>query len=202
MKRSFLLVLAIIAGALGALAIRVVVEGRNALVDGDDAQAAGRTADAIRKYETAARWYLPLAPHVDDAYGKLRTLAASPDPGVQLAAWRAIRGAARATRSLWTPHAGDLAAADQAIARLSAGVPGAGSTDEAWHRERLARQSRPSIAATVLAGLGILVWIGGALALARRGIDGSGRWIRRPALLAGAAIVVGVACWAAGLYNA
>ena len=75
MKRPIVITAFVIA-VLGALAIRVVIEGRGAIADGDAALAAGRPLDAIRAYEGAARWYLPFAPHVDAAYGKLRALAA------------------------------------------------------------------------------------------------------------------------------
>jgi len=200
-KRAIL----ILAGVLGvpdALCIRVVIEGRNALADGDDARATGRMAEAIRAYETAARWYLPLAPHVDEAYADLRALAESKDPAVSLAAWRSIRAAARATRSLWTPHAGDLAAADAAIATASAAIPQAATAAPAWHRERLARDPRASIGALALAAAGIVLWLGGAVILVRRGLDAAGALVRRAAVASGVAIVLGVACWAVGLYNA
>jgi hypothetical protein len=200
-KRA-IVILAAVLGILAALAIRVIVEGRDALAEGAAAREQGRSAEAIRAYETAARWYLPLAPHVDEAYRELRGMAASTDPAVSLAAWRSIRAAARATRSLWTPHADDLTAADAAIATLSAKIPQAATADPAWHRERLARDPRASIAGLALAALGILLWAGGAIALVRRGIDGSGALVRRPAVASGIAILLGVACWAAGLYNA
>jgi hypothetical protein len=211
-KRTIVIV-ALVTAVLGALAIRVVGEGRAALAEGDEALAAGSKLAAIRAYEVAARWYLPLAPHVGDAYAKLRALAGSEEPGVKLAAWRAIRGAARATRTLWQPHGDDLAAADREIARLAAADPAGGhvgdkaapedaAAREAWHRDRLARDTRAGTLALVLAALGVAGWLGGGLALARRGIDASGRLVRRPALVSVVAIVLGLACWAAGLYNA
>ena len=205
-KRA-ILVLAIVVAAAGALAIRVVTEGRAALADGDAWMQRGRPADAIRAYETAARWYLPLAPHVDDAYAKLRTLAesrpagAAGDGAIQLAAWRAIRSAARSTRWLTTPHADDLAAADAAIARISASVPQAGTADVAWHAARLAHDGRPGIGLALLASAGILLWLGGAFVLVRRGITSTGTLVRRVAAPAGLAMIAGLACWAVGLYN-
>ncbi|MDQ3368636.1 MAG: hypothetical protein M3680_24675, partial [Myxococcota bacterium] len=108
-----LVIAGIVLAALGALGIRVVLEGRRALAAGDAALSARRTADAIAAWETSARWYLPLAPHVDDAYARLTGLARS-DAKHALLAWRAVRRAALATRSLWTPHAGELAEADAA----------------------------------------------------------------------------------------
>ena len=198
MKRA-LVTVAIVLGALGALAIRVVVEGRSAVAAGDDWVLRGKPLQAIASYETAARWYLPLAPHVDAAYAKLRALGGDRDPVVALAAWRGIRSAARATSGLWTPHAGDLADADAAIVHADARDPlgaAAGPTTkarEAWYADRLARDGRASRGAAALAALGILVWIGGAIALARAS---SGRLLRAAVMLGG------LVCWAAGLYNA
>nr|MDQ3301346.1 hypothetical protein [Myxococcota bacterium] len=98
----------IVIATLCALGIRVVVEGKQALAAGDAALSAKRTTEAIAAWETAARWYLPAAPHVDDAYARLISIARSNDAHA-LAAWRAVRRAALASRSLWTPHAADLA---------------------------------------------------------------------------------------------
>jgi hypothetical protein len=179
-------------GAIGAIALavialvalRAVVSGRRALADGDAWVERGKSAEAIRSYEAAARWYVPLAPHVDAAYAKLRGLAKG---DTALLAWRAIRSAARATRSLWQPHAADLAEADAQIAKLEAGA-----TPEAWFAGRLAEDARPSIPMAALAGLGILLWLAGAAVVVFR------RWT----MPAGAMIVLGVALWLVGLYNA
>lgn len=206
--RKVVIIAVLVLACLGALAIRVVVEGRRALAAGDDAMVRDRPLDAIGSFETAARWYLPLAPHVDEAYDRLRALTTSEDPAIAIAASRGIRGAARATRTLWTPHADDLEAADRGIAALSAADPQAamaGDTTrerEAWYQARLSRDPRPGTGAVVLACVGVLLWVGGAIALVRGGVDGAGGLLRRPALVAGVTILVGVVCWAVGLYNA
>jgi len=184
MKRG-VAIFAIGLAVIGLIGLRAVLAGRNALADGDDWISRGKPAEAIRSYEAAARWYVPLAPHVDAAYAKLRALTAGPDA---LLAWRAIRSAARATRSLWQPHAADLADADAHIAKLEAGA----TAPEAWFAGRLAEDARPSIAMAALAGLGILLWLFGAAAVVFR------RW----SLPAGGVIVLGVALWLVGLYNA
>jgi hypothetical protein len=210
--RGFVIAAALVLAGFGALAIRVVVEGRGALAAGDDWMARGKPGEAIRSFEASARWYVPLAPHVGDAYDRLRGLAKSDDPAVAIAAWRAIRSAARATRTLWTPHADDLAAADAAIAQLAAKDPQAARVDalagdsvpsrQAWQEARLARDVRPGHGAALLAVLGIALWIGGAVLLVRRGLDAAGAVVRRPALVGCLTLVVGLVCWAAGLYNA
>jgi hypothetical protein len=191
-------VIAVIALAvIGVISLRAVISGRDALGDGDDWMLRGKPAEAIRSYEAAARWYVPLAPHVDAAYAKLHALTAGPNA---LLAWRAIRSAARATRSLWQPHAADLADADAAIARLEARDPeagaGAGSVTanrEAWHQARLSEDVRAGRGAAVLAGLGIVILLIGAILLVRR---------PKPVLVPGVAIALGAVCWLVGLYNA
>jgi len=211
--RATIVVVAILVATLGALAIRVVIEGRTALAAGDEAAAAGRTGEAIAAWETAARWYLPLAPHVDDAYARLRELAEAVDrpasPRTRLAAWRAIRSATLATRHLWTPHADDLAAANAQIAELAsrdpegaeAGGPDA-KTRAQFHADQLARSHRPRAGAVVLAIAGIACWLAGIGVAIRRGFDAAGRLARRPALVGAALTVTGLAGWAVGLYNA
>jgi hypothetical protein len=244
-KRRILLIAAFVLAGIGALAIRVVIDGRAAMRVGDEAMLScfpvydarpANAADvnppacfvAIDAYETAARWYLPLAPHVGAAYTGLRIIATRTDPAtaqggfadpaVALSAWRGIRSAARATRSLWTPHAADLALADAAIARLSARDPAAGkmgadpisgsttpvddASREAWHEARLANDVRPSIGAAALAGLGVLLWLVGVVVLVWHGVDRAGVWVRRPAIGAGGVIVLGLVLWFVGLANA
>jgi hypothetical protein len=195
---------AIVIAALGALALRVVIEGKDALAHGDAAAAHGDVREAIASWETAARWYLPGAPHVDAAYGRLVALTAA-DPPHALAAWRAVRGAAVATASLWTPHAGDLAAANAAIAALAADDPASATalgpdraTRLAWHQTRLGRPTRPDPAPAGLAIAGIAGCLAGIGLLIRRGITDAGRLVRRPAALAAALIIAGVAAFLLG----
>ncbi|MEO8552701.1 MAG: hypothetical protein ABI678_22140 [Kofleriaceae bacterium] len=195
MKRA-IVIAAIAIAVIAVISLRAVIAGRGELADGDDWMLRGKPSLAIRSYEAAARWYVPFAPHVDTAYARLRDLTKSP---AEILAWRAIRSAARATRTLWQPHGADLADADVALARLAARDPeagaGAGNTTadrEAWYRARYAEDPRPSRGAAVLAGFGILLVLGGVGVVVRR----------RPHWAAGAAIVVGIACWLVGLYNA
>ena len=189
MKRAAaIVVLAIVA----VISLRAVLAGRGALADGDDWMLRGKPREAIRSYEAAARWYVPLAPHVDAAYAKLRGLTGDTPTG--LLAWRAIRSAARATRTLWQPHAADLAAADAAIARLAAQDPegGEGRTI-AWHDARLSEDLRANRGAAVLAGLGIAILTRRcrvARSPASPGARSRGGDRRRPV------------CWLVGLYNA
>ncbi len=194
MKRRWWIATIVVAG-LASLGLRVVLEGRSALGRGDAALADNRPVDAIAEWEAAARWYLPGAPHVGEAYERLRRFA---ETHHSAAAWYAIRSAARATRGLWQPHAGDLADADREITALAAADPErapAGGPDRAkfaaWHAEQLARDPRPSTGSAVLAVLGIATWLAGMALL-----------IRRPSRLHLVIAAGGLAAWALGLYSA
>ena len=206
--KTTLLVTALILAGLGALGLRVVLEGRAALTAGDRAATEGRIDDAIASWESAARWYLPGVPHVDDAYERLRALASADAPHA-LAAWRAVRSAALATRSLWTPHADDLMTANAEIAERSSRDPegaAAGGPDAAtrkvWHVTQLARDPRPRVLGAGLSLLGIVTWLVGIAILLRRGISDNGRLIRRRAIIGLLLTAIGIAEWAVGLYNA
>jgi hypothetical protein len=207
MKRAWVGVAAVAVAILGTLALRVVLEGRSALADGDRAMEQRRTTDAIDAWERAARWYLPGAPHVGEAYDRLAHLARS-DPRNALAAWRAVRSASLATRGLWTPHADQLAQADAAIAKISSEDPEAARASGADVAARLAfHQSRlgspgPSRGAVAVAVLGILGWLGGIGWLVAKAVDAKGRLVRRGAISGAATAILGVVAWAAGLYNA
>jgi hypothetical protein len=211
MKRRLLVIVALLGAVVGALAVRTAMEGHAALLAGDAAFDRGDVPEAIAEWEAAARWYLPGAPHVDDAYDRLAKLGvraeASHDRARALTAWRAIRSASLVTRGAWSPHTADRAAADAAIARLEGSdadaSPAAGDTPgarEAWQAAQLARDHRPAGGASLLAVLGIVAWLVGFGLLARRGLSAGGRVLPRQAALAGGIVVAGLACWAIGLY--
>lgn len=210
MRRKLAIAAAFTVVVLGALVTRAVWEGRRALAEGD---AAADPAAAIDAWRRAARWYVPLAPHVDDAYARLRRTAEDADRAgdtrTALAAWRAIRSSALATRWLVTPHDDLRALADRRIAALMAadpaGAPDAGATvadREAFHARRLAATPGPSPTWVVIALTGFALWIGGCVHFARRALDADDRLVRRAAGASGALFLVGVVVWAVGLYNA
>lgn len=200
MRQRVLAILAIVVAGLAALAVRVIVEGRGALADGDAALADKRPVEALAAYEAAARWYLPGAPHVDEAYARMIEIAER-DRAVALPAWRGVRGAALATRSLWTPHGDDLARADAEIALLVSadpeGSPAAGNNPaerQAWHAMQLARDPRPSRGHVAVAIAGIVAWLAGIGILIRHPV-------KRRALVGAALALAGLMTWGTALYN-
>jgi hypothetical protein len=105
--------------------------------------------------------------------------AAHGDRSTAVAAWR------RAAE--WTvPLAPHVAAARSRLAGAAAdrGAPG------------------PAAPWTVVALLGLSLWIGGAVHFARRGLDDAERLVARDAAAAAALVAVGLVTWMVGLYAA
>ncbi|HEU5055068.1 MAG TPA: hypothetical protein VFU21_01025 [Kofleriaceae bacterium] len=212
MKKK-LITAAIVAGfCLAVVVTRAVWQGRGALAAGDEAFEGKDTEEAIRQWRRAARWYVPLAPHVSDAYDRLESLAAlaekEGDLRTALAAWQGVRGSILATRSFYTPHEERLDPANRKIAdlmtRLDTTPPVDMTRDKlaAWHHELLARDESPSVGWSLLAVLGFLLWIGGGVLFAMRGVSAEDRLERRPAITAGVLVMAGLVVWLVGLYYA
>lgn len=213
MRRKIILGVAVVAFCFGVVAIRAVWQGRSALSDGDAAAQAGEFAEAVTSWRRAARWYVPLAPHVVDAYERLESLATEAesrgDAALALAAWRGVRGSILATRSFFTPQQHRLGPANQHIAALMAASesanPDSGETLEArtaWHLRLLDRNEAPSVGWALLALLGCGLWIGGGFYFAFAGVSADDRLIPRAARVAGVLVVVGLLLWMLGLYQA
>lgn len=214
MRRRIVTVALVVACALGVVVTRAVYDGRRALAEGDAAMARGDAAEALTWWRRAARWYVPLAPHVVDAYDRLQTLAEAADEQhdrkTALDAWRAIRSSALATRSFYTPFPARLAAADARIAvlmaeeevALDAGKRGQEGEIQAFHLTLLERDDAPSVPWTLIALGGFAAWVGGGFWFARRGVTAEDRLERRTAARAGLVIAVGLIVWMLGLYRA
>lgn len=227
MRRQLVTAAIVTAVVIGALVTRAIWEGRSALHDGDAAAERGDPGAAIDAWRRAARWYVPLAPHVGAAYDRLERMAGEAevhgDRVTALMAWRGVRSSVLATRWLVTPHADRKARADQHIAKLMSeepvwgqpvpegadptrlAAPDAGKTPaerQAFYAAQLARDPAPSLAWVIVALIGFGAWIGGCIRFARRALDADDRLVRRIAAEAGALVLVGLIVWLVGLSQA
>ena len=142
----------------------------------------------LRHLGRAARLYAPGNPFSRRALDSLAELGRA-GGGDSLAAWQEVRSALLATRSFYTPHPELLAGPIRRIAALMAerDSPSQGSveTRRAWHAARLAEVEAPSVGWSLVALLGLGVWIGAAVLFILRAIDDEARLRRRAALTFG-----------------
>jgi hypothetical protein len=196
--------LGVIALLFAIVTVRVLASSHSAL---SDAERAASPDERRFLLGVAARMYAPgnpwsaraLAALVDE--GRAHEAA---DPKRALAAFREVRSAILATRSFYTPNRPLLDEANRAIARLTAALEGSGAAGDAWHAARLAEAEReaPSVGWSVVALVGLFLWLGAAAALFLAGFDANDALRRRPALAAACGIAVGLALFFVGLARA
>jgi hypothetical protein len=198
---------------LAVVAIRVVVSGRAELGAGRAALAQGDAPEAIVHLRRAARWYAPGVRHPARALDLIEQIAAGAeaagDGRAARLAWEAERSAILAARSFYVPFAERLPIANRHIADLlareegPAADPGHSEAQRAaWHFALLTRDDAPLVGFTILALIGFLGWVVGALMLVYRGVDADDQLRPRAALRAGALIVAGYAAFLIGLARA
>lgn len=185
--------------ALAALAVvllivwfRVWSSSREELVHARQARAGGDVEAAIRHYQYAIRWYSPAAGAPKQALFELKLLAADiegrGDAKNALRAWRRLRGAIRATRSVYSPFADHADEVDRHIARLTAaeqlalGQPTLRGRDraqlEADHLALLALDPTPPAEWGLLVVLSFLGWVSGGFLTIYRGFDRHARVVK------------------------
>jgi hypothetical protein len=205
--------LAITGVLLGAATLRVVTSGEREIAASTEGLRAGDAHAATEHARRAAGWYAPGAPHVRVAYERLRALATTAeglgDREASLYAWRAVRTASIETRWIITPHDEDRERADRSIARLEAAAPRPPGTRteppatvEREQLEALGRDEAPRTPWVVALVVAAAAWIGGAVAVVRRGVTAGGQiaWARAtPALVVTGA---GIALWLLAIWRA
>jgi len=196
--------LGVVAILFAIVTVRVLVSSHAALAD---AERAASTDERRFLLGVAARMYAPGNPWSARALTALvdegRAHEAA-DPKRALAAFREVRSAILATRSFYTPNRPLLDEADRAIARLTSALEGTGAAGDAWHAARLAEAEReaPSVGWSVVALVGLFLWLGAAAGLFLAGFDANDALRRRPALAAACGVAVGLTLFFVGLARA
>ena len=195
--RTVLRGLAVVAVLLAVVAVRVVTSSHGELSEGDRLSARDDTDGAILAYRRAARFYAPGNPYSTEALDRLAAIAEDADAAGEteraLAAWRSVRGAILATRSVYVPHGDRLARAETAIADLRARE---GATRE---RASLEAPTRPKPLWAVVALLGWLGWTFGAFVFAQKALDEEDRVVPAAARLWGTVVVLAFGVFVIGL---
>jgi len=211
-KRIFLRVITSIMLCLAVLSGRAFYEGYAALQKGEVALQKNDVKTAIRSWRRAARWYVPLAPHVRTAYNQLRNLAHASEKHGQtqtaIAAWTGIRSSVRATRSFYTPYAKRMLEADLHIASLMASLEQPKHPDidlqtlRNWHFAMLKRDTMPSVFWSIFALGGLALWVGGGFLFALRGLNEHDKLVPKAAAYSWVCIMGGLLLWLIGLHLA
>jgi hypothetical protein len=208
--RRGLRVVSLAALVLLPIVIRVVVSARSELEQADAALAGRDTDAAVVHYRRAARWYAPFSPYHVRALTQLSAVARQAeqqgDVERALSAYRSVRGAILATRSVYVPEAQRLEAANQRIAALMAELPppgmDAGKSKQQIRLEHLALLEvvpGPNVFWTCVLLAGFACWVAAAFAFSVRAIDDEDRWVRSEARKWGSLIVLGVGLFVLGM---
>jgi hypothetical protein len=213
-RRRTALVWACAAAALLALVcVRVLVEGARELAAGQRALDRADYPEGIRRLRRAAHWYLPGSPYTARAYDALERVAQQAEAQGRadhaLAAWRAIRASALATRWLVVPERPRLARANRHIAALMSeqpqppedrDTPRARLQEE--HLALLSADHAPEPAWVLVMALGFALWLGAAVWATRHGWDEHDRVRARALVLAGAVLASGLLLFVLGISRA
>jgi len=169
---------------------------------------------AIRHYERAILWYIPVGGYVEQSARRLWDIAVlleTEDEKLALEAYRMLRSAFYATRSFYTPGQPWIDRANPKIARLMAEETHyseadrkksiAQKTEEAL--EILERPMSPDPFWSMMVVLGFLGWASGVLIFIWCGFRaGSTQVILKKGIVWGSVIVVFYALWIIGMANA
>ena len=186
--RALLRLLLMAACVLLVVSVRVVTSARSELREAEELLQRHDRDAAIVQLRRAARWYAPLSPYHARALHLLWREGDEAERAGELeralSAYRSVRGAILATRSLYVPERELLTAANERIASLMARqeVPGvdAGKTPEQLRREHLALLTPipgPNVFWSCVVLGGFVCWVFATFAFSLRAIDDEDRWV-------------------------
>jgi len=152
-----------LAAFLAIATVRVLLDGRRHFAEAEDQARRGARETALSCYEDAARSYLPGSPYPAMALHRMSLMARAAemrgDPHVAIEIWEKVRRSVLATRHVFVPNEPSLERAERAIVRLRSAdrtVAARAAGDS------ISRPDDPSIPASILLLLGLVLWIAGA----------------------------------------
>lgn len=187
---------------IGSLLVRAWLDGRAQLRAADAMAEAGDLDGEIRHLGRAARWRLPLAEHDELARTRLRELAEretrAGHVGVALVAWRELRSAILATRTIDVVDTELLETANTEIVQLmvhEAREAGSPADSARWAAELDEDPVAGGRGRSLSAAACFAAWLIACIGFFMRGIDGKGRLEPRLALRWGAAVLLLLVAW-------
>lgn len=184
---------------LAVVSVRLVLDGRQHLAEGESLARDGERSRALVELEEAARAYVPGSPYPRRAIGRMGIIAKGHEMRGDIthaaAAWESIRRAALSTRHLVQPNRDLLERAERELRRLRRGTR---AQDRGEGADPAARPDDPSPTMSLLLFAGLLAWIGGSLALIVLPRRSGGRPAFSPARVVSWSICLGgLALWLA-----
>ena len=216
-KRTWIqMAAAAVSVALLILILRLTWDAHQFAAHGEQQVQKGAYAEACDAFMDAARAYYPGNPYSNVAFARLLALA---DPALrppnapadlERRALEAFRTAAMATRSLYVPHAAELATVNERLAYIYAqwelkeraaykGAAASLQQRQQWHLVKLREVPGPSWFWSTLALLGLALSVGAVVLFIGKALSPTLQVNRGPALGAGLAFVVGFALFLLGL---
>ncbi len=193
--------------------LKVFLSSRHEFKVAEVAEAKGNTRKAIKHYERAILWYLPVGGYVTPSAKRLWEIGESleeTDMELALIAYRSLRSAFYATRSFYTPGGLWIARTDQKIADLVALAPPVFEKDKKMSQgERrdealavLKRPMRPYAGWSIILEVGFWGWITGTLFFIFRAFNTEHKLNMRRGLFWGGIVIFFYSLWIIGMMNA
>jgi hypothetical protein len=207
-KRAIVVALASFGVLLLVMTARALLESRAEAALATLAIERGDLDDAIVHLRGSARWDAPFNGYAEGSRARLEQLAEASErtqPARALSAYRSLHAAIQATRSFYTPHADQLARADQKIATLMAREPPApidatrSEADRKADYLALLQPHDPNPLGVLLAFAGFATWVGSAVVFLSWGVDREGRILRAVAKRSVLFLLLGWLAFAVGL---
>ncbi|MFQ5580816.1 MAG: hypothetical protein ACE5FZ_09400 [Nitrospiria bacterium] len=193
--------------------IKVFLSSRHEFKEAEIADAKGNYREAIKHYERAILWYLPMGGYVEPSAKRLWAIGRDleeTDMRLALNTYRSLRSAFYATRSFYTPGRSWISRTDKKIADLVAKSPPSSEKDkemsQAERRDEalavLKRPVRPYAGWSIILEVGFWGWITGTLLFIFRAFDSEHQLNMRRGFYFGGIVIFFYSLWIIGMMNA
>ena len=193
--------------------LKVFLSSRQEFHTAEEAKITGDYQNAIKHYERAILWYLPLGGYVHssaEALWELAEMLESEDRKLALEAYRSLRSAFYASRSFYTPGLPWINRSDKKIAGLMAEADPYSEEDQKKSLEQrtqealaiLKKPMKPDPLWSIVVVVGLLGWVSGVLLFILKAFRGGTQVMLKQGFLWGTVVVFFYALWIVGMMRA
>lgn len=190
---------------------RVFYQSRNAYLEAEALEKAGKYQESIMQFDQSAHGYFPGNPFVGRSLQKLWEIGQKleqKEPNLSLWAYDSMRGSIYAVRSVYLPHAFWLEKVNARIAELRTAeelrsVPTKNLSEVlAFHQAKLNIDQGPNLGWSLILELGFFGWIISVVGFIWKGFDSRGVMYPRPSVPWIFGIILSFGIWIIGLIKA